>query len=1633
VLLPVCLMLWAGALYLIRVRLTAEQLLPLALRDYLRQTADLDVQIERIRLGWTRLQAWNLRAHLPDGTPLGESRYLSLNWASGIGRSLAIQLERPRLIIRRDTQGHWNIEPFLRRPPRRAAVQIPLELASTDGVLEFRDDFVRPTVVQTLRLREVQIRQPGSSMMVQAQAQSHDLGAIRLHALSDGDRWRVNLTVEHLRWAQVAPYLTKSLTEGDVEAQRAVPVVGDGETTLSVELLYAPNRPLRLVGTAQGVLRDVQYAQTPLPWRTLQFETQFTESSLLARLHAPDGSLSALGVIEGTARDGGQGSRRTVRYALAIQARGEDSSALERILNRIFGEQAQKLPLASGKRVGVRGQTHLEGEAPAEPTEAPLASDYTIQIEASGEWSLHRGWRDLIARMQAVGQVQVGQLRTPEGMLRQVQLPLLLKDGQVRLFGAQAAFGGGMLRADALISLIEREPRFQLAAHAKEIQLTQIPAMRKAKLSGIVDGQLVGEGTLKQPRLLANLLSNEVRYNGTRLGALRARLQYQRDTLEVPVASLHGAVGLLQASGAVKWNRSSSSDKPALSLQFSVDELDLNRVASLLGYREGVLGYYEGEDGRNRALRLDGIAYARGHLTGTLDKPLLQAQAAVFNGRLGDIGVELLALQARFQEGRIELPEITLYRRTAVAHARGVVELGSTPLSPSEGERVREKGQTLEGKPLTSREKRPLPFGETVGVRGSQNTSSSPSEGAQSHPRFELTGTITDFDLATLAEWGETPIKLAGLANLAFVASGTPEQFEITGELTTSKALIDQLRVDSASAQLQLTRQRDSTELRIDTAQAQLMEGVLSGQVQLSLNGQETRLQAEWQAQSVPLQLLAPYLPPEYRLNGRLDARGRAEGELDALQAETSWQIAQLNLNEVALGEASGTAYWAPDKTLILQARLDAPDGTIHIDELRYTPDRGEIAGQGMTEAIPIEWVRQLALALPFDLPPDLAERIDTLQGRLHTRWQLSGTTERPQLAVEGRASELALNETALGELQAQANWSQEQLDFQLRWQAETTRLDARGRWQRDALNAEMELSRFPLEWARLWEPSLPPVGGQLDLTMLASGDPSQPELTLSATVQNLSLPMPNLTSQASPIGASEADTVAESPSFVIDQLLFSRIDVREGAIATDDALIQVRGYRARLSGQLPFHWSPLQIARDEPLSVQLALREQPLRVLELFLPIDSERTNGTVNAALTIGGTLNALQPRGELQIANGSLAFEQVSTYLQELGLQVEFDGQRARIVQARARSSAGGTVRLTGEVEVAQEEPTLALQGTLERFTVNEPRLPIGGSAFGRVDGEVALQGTLKRPQLTAYLQVHDGFLSLPAEIETTTGEFALPFNPELNVQIQVARGFTLRNPNLDARMEGNLQIAGMLSEPRATGTFSLQGGALNLPTARLRLEPDSLILFSYPYTTPEGEKIARLDLNVRATTSVVAIDYTGYPQRYRVELDIRGPLDDPERFQMVARSDPPGLSEPRILSLLGRGGVLESLARGGDPVQIFRQQLGEIVTGQVLPGLLSPLETGIAEALGLEQFALDYTGGIAPSSIYLVKELFDGFGISYRRSLSLTNPQYEVRLFYRLPFRNRFLQRLKLGWGFDKAQRQFLFVEGSLLFK
>lgn len=1483
-------------MYLWHLKLAVESSLPQVLRDYARRQAQLDVQIGSVRLDLTRIQAWDASVRFLDGKPLLKTPYLALHFPDGT-TPLRLEVARPQLWLTRDHEGRWNIDPLLKQPPPEEPLRLAYEMVAEEGTLWFEDTYPKTPVRQQVALRSVRLVQPLQAQSLRAEAFAPDTGMLIADALSDGRRWVVDVQVERLKWNLARSYLPESEF-----------TVRDGWLKGQVRIVYEPEKPLQLVGSGQGYAQGLAFRKGNLPWQGAQFEIGFTESGLVGRAVSERREVVVWGSVDW--------SRSPIVFSAQVAASGNDARALWRLVRR---------------------------------DESLLKGAYRLRLRAEGT----------VDNPQAIGEAFLERIETPEGAIRNLRADLIFANRQLWVPTVEAEFAQATVNGKVYLDLRPKEPHYTLALSIPKLRVEQVPALRERGLAGELFVQALGSGTLEQPTLTANLLSSQVRYNGTALGVLRARADYRAGKVEIPWGALQGALGTVIASGIVEWQAEESSQSPQPRIDFLIEgsELELNRIAELMGYTEGALG----ADETGKPLRLDGVGYATLQIRGTLQEPEMVGDIAVFDGRWGDIGAEIVAGSFNLLEKRVLIPEVRILRRSAEVIASGQIDL------PPQSDQ-------------------PL--------------------------RFRAQAQAKDLDLTTLSDWTRLDFPIAGLANAELTAEGTPERFTITGTAFAQKAQFDQVLTDRSEVAFRFEREGDTLHLWVEDARIEA-GGVLTGSGEWRSDG---TLRAQWHLEQLPIVRIATYLPPEYRLEGAFSVSGSVEGTLESPVLQAQFSTKPLSLNRVAVGTLTGQLTSQGGKHWQGALTLNAPEGTIQLTNAQFDTESRTLTGEGTLRDLSVGWLRQLVSALPLKVSPEISERLQTIEGRLGAEFQVAGTPETPQVRLIARAEDLRWRDQPLGTLSAQASWlgqeNQSQLIevTQLVWHAETTRLEGRFRWQPDQLDADVELSQFPIQWVRLWDQSLPQVEGTLDLSLIATGDPEKPDLNLTASVRNL-----------------------KYEDYTVDQLLFSQIEVSEGAIRTDDALIRMRNYEARLSGRLPFRWSEFTIPREEPLEVQLRLREQPLSILELALPIDKERTEGTLDALLSLEGTLENIQPRGTVVVRGGKVAVEGFETALQELGLRLEFDGQQAQLVEARASSSEGGTLNLTGTIDFREETPALALRGTLNGFTVQEPKLPFGGSTLTSISGDVRVDGSYKNPLVQAELQVPKGFLYLPAEFAPREEPSPLPFNPRLAVRVAVREGFTLRNPNLDAQMEGILEVRGTVQEPLVEGTFNLKGGALNLPTARLRIEPESVVRLNYPVTTLAGETIARIDLDVRANTTVVAPDLTGDPLRYRVEVGVRGALDDPEKLQLTARSDPPGLSEQRILSLLGRGTALAALAQGADPAQVFREQISDILTAQVLPSLLMPLETELAEAFDLEQFAIDYSG-LRPTSIYLVKNLFDGVGITYRRSVAVGQREaYEVRLFYRLPFRYPLLQRLRIGVGFDHTQNRFVFIEGSVLFR
>lgn len=953
---------------------------------------------------------------------------------------------------------------------------------------------------------------------------------------------------------------------------------------------------------------------------------------------------------------------------------------------------------------------------------------------------------------------------------------------------------------------------------------------------------------------------------------------------------------------------------------------------------------------------VEGIAYLTGQLKGTFQQPRLEGFFEVFDGRVGRVQAEAAAFEFQADRDQINLRSLQLSRRSAWLKGHGLVR---KPMSES--------------------------------------------------PALDLTLEAGDVSLEDLSAWFESPVKLNGLLAADLYLGGTLKNPSVQGRVRATQALVDQVPVEEAQLTLRYDQQ-NGWRLRSEKV---LLAG---GNLQLEGTVDRTRrLQFQFSADQLALKALASYLPADIQLEGQAQITGQLAGSLDQPAGRFQLQVAGLTFNHIPVGRVQGAVrleegvWWGEGIT------LEAPKGKIVMQSLRYNSEDGSLQGQGHLQGVSLAWMKQIVQERAQNIDLSIWERLANLEGDLEASWQLDGSTDQPRLALTASAHHMQWRDQALGEVLLQGRWDQNVFQIeQAHWRASETLLNVRGYVEPDGkLQLKADLNGFPLEWLRLWEPSLPEVKGRLDLSLDAEGRIESPNVRLAITASQIS-----------------------HPRYHLERALFSEIRVQEGAIETEDALLYHEGYVVHLSGHLPFHWSPFKIPRDEAMDVTLSLRDQSLSLLSQFVPIDPARTEGTLNAQVRVRGTLDSPEPTGFLGITQGRLAWKDFQTFLSDLSLRVRFEKGRAIVEHASAHSSAGGRVRLEEALLNVQDYPQGEVQAkvVLDNFTVEEPRLAeLTGAVHGIVSGALEVSGKFKEALVQGALTVSKGSLNLPSEWKTVPRVEAPPINPRFDVAIAVAPTAELRTSNLRCALEGELNLQGNLEKPVLSGLFSLARGAMNLPTARLRIEPGSTLQLTYPVQTRLGETIARLDLNLHATTSVVLTDFTGYPQRYRIDLEIRGPLDDPSRFRLTGRSDPVGLSEQRILALLGREPALGALVSGRNPEEVLRTQLADVFTGQLLPTLLEPLETGLASAFRLEQLALEYDR-LAPLSVFLVKNLFDGFGISYRRSF-FTGPHghYQVRFFYRPPLRNRFLQRLKLGWGFDDQQIQIWFVEGSFLFR
>lgn len=487
-----------------------------------------------------------------------------------------------------------------------------------------------------------------------------------------------------------------------------------------------------------------------------------------------------------------------------------------------------------------------------------------------------------------------------------------------------------------------------------------------------------------------------------------------------------------------------------------------------------------------------------------------------------------------------------------------------------------------------------------------------------------------------------------------------------------------------------------------------------------------------------------------------------------------------------------------------------------------------------------------------------------------------------------------------------------------------------------------------------------------------------------------------------------------------VEQITTGLVQMDAERVVISDATITRDANGVRLEGTIPFSITQLAFVPDEEIDLRASLQNPDLDFVSLFVPrVDVERTSGELIAQVNVTGQWPRPEINGEVSVSDGILAIQGMDTLLRDIQVDLALQGDRVGINEFRITSSDGGVLRASGEAALGAEGWRLDARAETSNFGL---RLRNVSGVFdetfsGELDVDVTASGPVMQPLIAGKLEMHDGFMGLPSIPDERQEGKAIAFNPSFDLVLEAGRDLRVRGPRLNVGVRGMVQLAQTLANPSLTGNLNVISGYLLFPGSRFRVVPVGSINFAY-----EPPDTTRVTLDIRAETTIsasVATAPMGAPN-YRVEMAVRGPLDDPT---VSFQSYPPGLETSRILAMLGQqAGVGPSGFQGGAS---FEREVAQLFTANIAPGVFEPVELAIAEALGFEEVTLGYTAEDS-LNVQLTRRLFDGVSITIWESFAAGQEQTAWKFTYDIT------DRLRLSYGENRFGLETISLEGFLRF-
>lgn len=789
-------------------------------------------------------------------------------------------------------------------------------------------------------------------------------------------------------------------------------------------------------------------------------------------------------------------------------------------------------------------------------------------------------------------------------------------------------------------------------------------------------------------------------------------------------------------------------------------------------------------------------------------------------------------------------------------------------------------------------------------------------------PSFNVTLVADRVDLSSISMLGQLKTPLRGIASADISIQGRPPDLRVTGQAAVANAIIDGISVDSASIRLVVSGQQTViSELIVRQGAMQL---VGSGSV-----GPQGLLSLDVRGENLDLSLAKKALLPYIALTGPADLAGHVGGTLTSPTLNAQLTARGPTVNGQHFDLLTSHLFYNGVEVTLSNTELSSGPVNYQVSLARYIMATKSLEVNAAVTSVAIPALLAILQGSPAytgdagspvrdiveSIPQPVTGMLNASLGLVTSFAQQNALpTASLSLSVIG----LSLAGTQFGDLTAAARLSNTGVTLEnVALTGPLGQVSMQG-----GINPEGALSLAGSGKdisPAIVHPWLPkePTTGQVNFTFMATGTLDEPQITASV--------------QATNIARGE---------FSVNSISVDKVTITGDRIAVDQLVVQKESSTLVISGYVPFSLATISIPSDQSLSVSVHLTD-PDFVTAQYLPSFVQESHGSLTADATVTGTMANPVGSGDIALQNGFVKLRHFDNSFIHLAASGRFQGSQLIVDTAMGESSLGGSFNGGGQISFGgPSDRAVSLFLSLNALKLSETNITesqgehVSMTATGRLEAV----GTIESPVVQGQIVVSDAGIVVPAKaVATTVTVPPLPISSQLAVTVNLARNVTVRRGSLFAEIVGPITIAGTSTSPIISGTVQITRGRLSYPGRTFELVPGGTASLLLRPPQP-----AVLSVNVTAATSItVGSTFTGALTRYRVFLDIFGPVGD---LDISVRSIPPGLSDIEALAGLFGGAALESIIVGEPAQNQFQEQLGQLLLGFVIPGLLPPVEIG-----------------------------------------------------------------------------------------